>query len=75
MPLQGLTAKGINKTIYLTPEMGDSLTLIMYAENVGNIPPNTGLPVVHDGDDNYENRFSGDLKKNSAIILKRRHKQ
>jgi hypothetical protein len=75
MPLQGLTAKGINKTIYLTPEMGDSLTLIMYAENLGNIPPNTGLLVVHDGDDNYEIRFSGDLKKNSAIILKRRHKQ
>ncbi len=71
MPLQGLTAKGISKTIYLTPEMGDSLVLIMYAENLGSIPPNTGLLVVHDGDAVYEIRFSGDLKKNSAIILKR----
>ncbi|KAA9041970.1 hypothetical protein FW778_08125 [Ginsengibacter hankyongi] len=73
-PMQGLTANGISKTIYLTPQMGDSLELIMYAENLGSIPPNTGLLVVHDGDAVYEIRFSGDLKKNSAIILKRKKK-
>jgi hypothetical protein len=53
MPMQGLTAKGISKTIYLTPEMGDSVELIMYAENLGSIPPNTGLLVVHDGNAIY----------------------
>jgi hypothetical protein len=74
MPMQGLTANGISKTIYLTPEMGDSITLIMYAENLGSIPPNTGLLVVHDGEDIYEIRFSGDLQKNSSIILKRKKK-
>lgn len=73
-PLQGLTAKGNSKTVYLTPEMGDSLELIMYAENLGSIPPNTGLLVVHDGDDAYEIRFSGDLQKNAAIVLKRKKK-
>ena len=73
-PMQGLTANGISKTIYLTPQMGDSLELIMYAENLGSIPPNTGLLVVHDGTAVYEIRFSGDLKKNSAIILKRKKK-
>jgi hypothetical protein len=72
MPRQGLMARAINKTIYLTPEMGDSITLIMYAENLGSIPPNTGLLVVHDGDDVHEIRFSGDLQKSSAIILKRK---
>ena len=72
MPMQGLTAKGISKTVYLTPEMGDSIELIMYAENLGSIPPNTGLLVVHDGESIYEVRFSGDLKKNSAIILRRK---
>lgn len=72
MPLEGLSLKAINKTIYLTPEMGDSIVLIMYAENLGSIPPNTGLLVIHDGDDIYEIRFSGDLKKNSSIILKRK---
>lgn len=74
MPMQGLSTKAINKTIYLTPEMGDSIVLIMYAENLGSIPPNTGLLVVHDGDDIYEIRFSGDLQKNAAIILKRKRK-
>ena len=73
-PLQGLTANGNSKTIYLTPEMGDSLELIMYAENLGSIPPNTGLLVVHDGEDAYEIRFSGDLEKNAAIILRRKNK-
>ncbi|MGH2648677.1 MAG: hypothetical protein ACRDE8_13965, partial [Ginsengibacter sp.] len=74
MPMQGLTANGINKTIYITPEMGDSIVLIMYAENLGSIPPNTGLLIVHDGDARHEIRFTGDLQKNSAIILKRKKK-
>jgi hypothetical protein len=72
MPMQGLTAKGISKTIYLTPEMGDSISLIMYAENLGSIPPNTGLLIVYDKNLRHEIRFSGDLQKNSAIILKRK---
>ena len=74
MPMEGLSTKAINKTIYLTPQMGDSLILIMYAENLGSIPPNTGLLVVHDGEDTYYISFSGDLKKNAAIILKRKKK-
>jgi hypothetical protein len=72
MPMQGLSTRAINKTIYLTPEMGDSIVLIMYAENLGSIPPNTGLLVVHDGDAVYEIFFSGDLHENAAIILKRK---
>ncbi len=72
MPMQGLTANGISKTVYLTPEMGDSISLIMYAENLGSIPPNTGLLIVYDGNVRHEIRFSGDLQKNSAIILKRK---
>ncbi len=68
----GLLAKAYNDTIYLTPEMGDSINIILYAENLGSIPPNTGLLVVRDGGIDHEIRFSGDLKKNSAIILKRK---
>ena len=73
-PRVGLREQATNKTIYLIPEMGDSLFVVMYAENLGSIPPNTGLLVVRDGDINHEIRFSGDLKKNSAIILKRKKK-
>lgn len=69
---QGLSTTAINKTVYLTPEMGDSLQLVMYAENLGTIAPNTGLLIIKDGRDRYEIRFSGDLKKNAAIILKRK---
>jgi hypothetical protein len=74
MSRQGLTANAITKTIYLTPDMGDSLQLIMYAENLGSIPPNTGLLILQDGNDRYEIRFAGDLQKNSAIILRRNRK-
>lgn len=75
MPRVGLLERAINKTIYLTPDMGDSISVIMYAENLGSIPPNTGLLVVRDGDKNYEIRFTGDLKTNSEIILVRKKKK
>ena len=72
MPRVGLLVTAISKTIYLTPEMGDSISVVMYAENLGSIPPNTGLLVIHDGARIYEIRFSGDLSKNSKIILIRK---
>ena len=72
MPMQGLSTKAITKTIYFTPDLGDSIQLIMYAENLGSIPPNTGLLILQDGDSRYEIRFAGDLQKNSAIILRRK---
>lgn len=75
MPRVSLLEKAVNKTIYLTPDMGDSIRIIMYAENLGSIPPNTGLLVVRDGERNYEILFSGDLKKNAEIILVRKKKK
>ena len=74
MPRVGLLTTAISKTVYLTPEMGDSISVVMYAENLGSIPPNTGLLVIHDGPKIYEIRFSGDLSKNSKIILVRKKK-
>ena len=72
MPRVGLLERATNKTIYLTPDMGDSISVIMYAENLGSIPPNTGLLVIREGEKIYEIRFSGDLNKNSKIILVRK---
>ena len=69
---QRLSTNAITKTIYITPDLGDSLQLIMYAENLGSLPPNSGLLIIKDGRDRYEIRFAGDLTKNAAIILKRR---
>lgn len=67
----GLKEEAFNHTLHITPEMGDSLNLVMYAENLGSIPPNSGLLIVRDRSKTYEIRFSGDLQKNSAIILLR----
>lgn len=41
--------------------------LIMYADNLGSLPPNTALMVVTDGDNRYEVRISSDLKKSGTI--------
>ena len=69
---KGLTANAIRTTIYITPDLGDSLQLVMYAENLGSIPPNTGLLIVQDGELRNEIRFAGDMQKSSAIILRRK---
>ena len=66
---QGLKASAIKKTIHVSD---DSLTMVLYAENLGKYPPNTGLLVVHDGDDTYQIRFSADLQQNAAVIFKRK---
>jgi hypothetical protein len=71
MPLVGLSTNPVRKTIY-TKDITDSIQIVMYAENLGSLPPNTGLLIVNDGKDRYEIRFSGDLKKNSAIVFKRK---
>jgi hypothetical protein len=75
MEKKTLSTNPITEMVYFTPEMGDSLQMIMFAENLGSISPNTGLLIVQDGRDRYEIRFSGDLNKNAAIIFKRRKKE
>lgn len=70
----GLSTKAVKKTIYAGDDASD-IELVMYAENLGSIPPNTGLLVVHDGKSIYEIRFSGDLQKNASIILRKRKSQ
>ena len=68
---QGLTAKPVTIAIQ-TSGLGDSVQLVMYAENLGRIPPNSGLLILQDGIERYRIRFTGDLQTNSAIILKRK---
>jgi hypothetical protein len=72
---QRLDVKPNVHTIYFDKDTPDSMMLVMYAENLGSIPPNTGLLVVHDGKAIYEVRFSADLLSNAAIILRRKKEQ
>lgn len=71
---QKLSERATKHTISITQDMPDSMQLILYAENLGTIPPNTGLLVIHDGDDVYNIRFSADLQKNAAIVFRRKQK-
>lgn len=70
---QGLSARATNKTIYIDPNTSE-IELVMYAESLGSIPPNTGLLVVRDGTELYELRFSGDYQKNASILFRRKIK-
>ncbi|MBL0233957.1 MAG: hypothetical protein IPQ08_09850 [Chitinophagaceae bacterium] len=72
MAKQGLKASAIKKTIYIQPGDNNDFTLVLFADNLGKYPPNTGLLVVHDGEDIYHLRFSSDLQKSSGIVFKRK---
>ncbi|MBL7733067.1 MAG: PKD domain-containing protein [Chitinophagaceae bacterium] len=41
--------------------------LIMYAENLGSIPPNTALMIVYDGEKRYQVSISSTLRSNGAV--------
>jgi hypothetical protein len=68
---QGLKASAIKKTIYIKPGQED-FSLVLFAENLGRYPPNTGLLVVRDGEDIYNLRFSSDFQKNTGIVFRRK---
>jgi len=71
---QGLKSVAFKKTFYFSPEQGDSLLVVLFAENLGIYPPNTGLLIIKDGDDQHYVRFKADLDRNAAILLRKKYK-
>jgi hypothetical protein len=68
-----LKEAAVKKTIYLASENGETkLTLV--AENLGSIPPNTGLLIIQDGTEKYQIRFSADMETNASVIIKKKKK-
>jgi hypothetical protein len=61
-----LSEKPITLTLEAKSDFGIN-ELTMYAENLGEIPPNTALMVITDGEKRYEVRISSDLKKSGTI--------
>jgi len=60
-------------TINLTTETGrPENELLIYADNVGDIPPNTALMIVTEGDNRTEVRVSADTKKNGVVIFSKK---
>lgn len=68
----GLTAKAFKITIPALIKQGDSLLLVMNAESLGLIPPNTGLLIIQDGATRHEIRYEGDLQKSSSVMLRKK---
>ena len=60
------------KTVHLKNFNSNEITLVLVAETLGEMPPNTGLLVVQDGANRYEVRFSADLQTNATLIFKKR---
>lgn len=58
----------------LMDEMDEDNELVMYAENLGTIPPNTALMVITDGGKRYEVRITSDLQKSGTIKFVKKNK-
>ena len=67
-----LTTNAFRITIPTMINQNDSLMLVMHAESLGLIPPNTGLLIIQDGAARHEIRFEGDLQRSSAIVLRKK---
>jgi N-acetylmuramoyl-L-alanine amidase len=54
-------------SITLTIEPGKINELVLFADNLGTIPPNTALMIITDGKTRHEVRLSADLKNNALV--------
>jgi hypothetical protein len=54
-------------SITLTIEPGKTNELLLFADNLGTIPPNTALMIITDGKTRHEVRLSADLKNNALV--------
>jgi hypothetical protein len=71
---QMLKSSAYRKTYYVPQGESDSLLIVLYADNLGKYPPNTGLLQIKDGEDIYYVRFKADFDRNAAIVLRRKYK-
>jgi N-acetylmuramoyl-L-alanine amidase len=62
---KALTARAHTFNLELLP--GKTNELVLYADNLGSIPPNTALMIITDGVNRYEVRLSADLKNNASV--------
>jgi hypothetical protein len=64
-----LSTLPINLTLKLDNENPEHV-LIMVAENLGRIPPNTSIMIVQDGDKRYQVRITSTNQKNAMVRFK-----
>ncbi len=62
---KALTAKAFSFTVNLVE--GKTNELVLYADNLGAIAPNTALMIINDGVTKYEVKLSSDFKNNASV--------
>jgi hypothetical protein len=67
-----LTEAAIKKTIHLNFNDQDHIDLLLVAESLGSIPPNTGLLIVQDGSSRYTLHFSADFQTNATVRFRKK---
>ena len=67
-----LTAVAAKRSLLLRSADTDTYQITLIAENLGSIPPNTGLLVVQDGKNRYDIHFTADLQNNAAVVFRRK---
>lgn len=65
---QRISAKPLSFNIVLT-EPGKPLEIIMQAENLGSIPPNTAVMIIETARKRYEVRLSAGFEKHAVVII------
>ncbi|RYF12563.1 MAG: hypothetical protein EOO40_00955 [Deltaproteobacteria bacterium] len=61
-----LSASPIELTVKLSEDAPEHV-LVMVAENMGRIPPNTSLMLVYDGDKRHEVQITSTEQKNAMV--------
>lgn len=69
---QRLTDKPLTFWIKISRGANSRNELVMYAENLGSIPPNTALMVIYDGKKRYELNIKSTEKTNGSVSFKLR---
>lgn len=62
-------------TVYVNAFSGTDYELVMYADNLGTIPPNTALMMVTAGNKKYEVRLSSSEQKSAVVRFRYDKKQ
>jgi hypothetical protein len=65
---QLLSTKAVEVMIDISKE-NPRHEIVLFAENLGSIPPNTALLIIQAGNKRYELRASADLSKNASLIF------
>lgn len=71
LPKTKLTASAVKKKVGI-PSGSEATTIMLVAESLGTIPPNTGLLTITEGENIFQVNFSADMQTNATVVIKRK---